>query len=105
MYYLKRHMEWVAFTLGLILMGSMDPTVQGFSFCFFDLIGLSFCPGEGLGHSMAYFFRGEFIHSWEAHFAGPFAVIFLSSRVITIWRRLYLEFITQRHPLQYGTSN
>ncbi|HCI72364.1 MAG TPA: DUF2752 domain-containing protein, partial [Balneola sp.] len=50
---IRPHIEWVAFMIGLILMATMDPMTKGTSFCFFELLGISFCPGEGLGHSIA----------------------------------------------------
>ena len=56
---IKPHIEWMVFLTGLILMATMDPTIQSTSICFFDFIGIGFCPGDGLGHSIAWFFRGE----------------------------------------------
>lgn len=89
MRFIHKHLEWIAFSAGLILLGFMSPENIGISFCFFEFIGIEFCPGEGLGHSISYTFRGEFSSALEAHLAGPAAVIILSFRIIYVWHNLY----------------
>ncbi|MEX0608232.1 MAG: DUF2752 domain-containing protein [Balneolaceae bacterium] len=66
----------------------MDPATTGTSFCLFDLAGVSFCPGEGLGHSVAYTFRGDLSSAFQAHLAGPVAVFILTFRILHIWKKL-----------------
>ncbi|MEP1150268.1 MAG: DUF2752 domain-containing protein [Balneola sp.] len=85
---IKPHIEWIAFLSGLILMGALDPTVQGTSLCLLEFVGINFCPGEGLGHSIAWFFRGELNNSFEANLFGPLAVVILSLRILHIWKDL-----------------
>lgn len=75
------HFEWVAFSLGLIFMATMDPLNTGISFCLFEMAGITFCPGEGLGKSIAWLFRGEFSTSHQAHPAGSITVIILILRI------------------------
>ena len=72
-------------------MATLDPTIQGTSFCFFDFIGIEFCPGEGLGHSIAWLFRGEFQNALDANLFGPLAVVILSFRVLQIWKDLVIN--------------
>ncbi|MEX0722790.1 MAG: DUF2752 domain-containing protein [Gracilimonas sp.] len=88
---MNKHLEWVVFTAGLLLLGFMNPENAGTSFCLFDLAGLNFCPGEGLGHSIAYTFRGDFNSALDAHFAGPLSIVVLSLRIIHLWRRNYIK--------------
>tara|TARA_R110002124_G_scaffold252177_4_gene417440 strand:- start:2658 stop:2975 length:318 start_codon:yes stop_codon:yes gene_type:complete len=88
---IKPHIEWMVFLTGLILMATMDPTIQSTSICFFDFIGIGFCPGDGLGHSIAWFFRGEFQNSIEANLFGPVAVIVLSLRILQIWKEILIN--------------
>lgn len=79
----NRHFEWIAFTAALIVMGSMNPYIeQGASWCFFEMMGITFCPGHGLGHSIAYTFRGDLTNALRANMLGPFAIIILSGRII-----------------------
>lgn len=89
MKFIKPHIEWVAFFIGLVLMASMNPYETGETFCLFERIGISFCPGKGLGHSIAFLFRGEFTQALHANMLGPVAVIILSLRIMSIWKELY----------------
>ncbi|MEQ9265320.1 MAG: DUF2752 domain-containing protein [Balneolaceae bacterium] len=91
MKFFKTHFEWMAFLTGLILMASMSPSDTGLSFCLFERLGVSFCPGEGLGHSISYLFRGEFNEALQANLMGPFAVLILGLRIGSIWKDIYKE--------------
>lgn len=78
----RRHFEWVAFSCGLIALALMNPNIDhGSSLCFFDWVGIPFCPGEGLGHSIAYTFRGDIANALQANVVGPFAIVILISRI------------------------
>ena len=60
----------------------MSPTNDAhYSFCIFKFLGLKFCPGCGLGHSISYLFHGEIRKSFSAHPLGIFAVIVLICRI------------------------
>ena len=88
MKFLNRHLEWMVFFVGLVLLALMEPSTNGTSFCLFDLAGIPFCPGEGLGHSIAYFFAGDIKSAFQANLMGPFAVGMLSFRILSIWKNL-----------------
>lgn len=79
------------FSAGLVLLALMSPENAGTSLCFFDWVGIDFCPGKGLGHSISYTFRGDFGAAFQAHLAGPASVIILSGRIIYLWKELYQE--------------
>ncbi len=85
---IHRHSEWVIFGAGLLLLGLMNPESVGKSLCLFDLIGFEYCPGEGLGHSIAYTFRGDIPAAMESHLAGPLAVVVLGLRILYIWKEM-----------------
>lgn len=93
---LQKHFEWIAFLSGLIIMGTMNPNVTGTSFCLFELVGIEFCPGEGLGHSIAWFFRGEFTKAFNANLFGPVTVLILISRIILIWKEKLIPIILEK---------
>lgn len=86
MKFIKAHSEWLVFFIGLVLMAFMDPSTKGFSFCLLDMAGAPYCPGEGLGHSIAYFVRGDLEASLSANLFGPVAVVVLSLRILKIWK-------------------
>lgn len=80
----KAYFEILAFTAGLLLLAFMNPHSNGATLCLFERMGFSFCPGEGLGHSIAFLFRGEIYKSLEANFLGVFAIIILGGRIIQL---------------------
>lgn len=86
-YYFFLHFEWLALASGLLLMAFLDPAGSGASFCPVDRLGFDFCPGEGLGMSIAYGFRGEFAASFQLHPLGIPAIGILTGRIISIFRR------------------
>ncbi len=89
----NRHFEWAALATGVLVMALMNPYIDsGQSWCLFERIGISFCPGEGLAHSIAFIFRGDFANAVQANILGPFALIVLLSRVCHLIRQnLYLK--------------
>lgn len=93
---IHRHSEWVIFGAGLLLLGLMNPDSVGTSLCMFDLIGLEYCPGEGLGHSISYTFRGDFTAALESHLAGPLAVVVLGLRILYIWKEMITSQLTEK---------
>lgn len=70
--------EALVWTAGLAAMAAMDPHgTHLFSLCPLDAMGVSFCPGCGLGHSVAFLVRGELSASVQAHPLGLPAVLIL----------------------------
>lgn len=84
LYHIPR--EAFIWTVGLLAMASFDPHASAhlISLCPLDALGFSFCPGCGLGHSIAHLARGELLLSWEAHPLGLPAVLVISGRVGTL---------------------
>jgi hypothetical protein len=83
------HFEWMALTAGLLLMALLDPFAGQASLCLIERAGFSYCPGEGLGRSMALAFRGEFSASFQLHPAGIAAIFILTGRILSIFYRNY----------------
>ncbi|HKK45489.1 MAG TPA: DUF2752 domain-containing protein [Balneolaceae bacterium] len=84
-YWFKNYFEITAFSVGLILLAFMNPhAANGPDLCLFRQVGLPFCPGDGLGHSIAYTFHGEFINAMKANMLGPFSILILSGRIIQL---------------------
>jgi hypothetical protein len=78
-------LEAVVWTAGLAAMACANPEAEGLiEACLSKaLFGLP-CPGCGLGHAVAYLFRGEVALSFQAHPLGPFAVVILTGRVVRL---------------------
>lgn len=85
--------EAYIWTAGLIALACTNPNHVGlFDLCLFKKLGLPFCPGCGLGHSISFLFRGQISSAFSAHPLGPFAVFVLVGRILTLSR----EAITSR---------
>lgn len=81
------HFEWVILSTGLLLMAFLDPFSSSESYCVIDRLGFNFCPGCGLGKSIAHTFRGDLHASLEAHPAGIFAILIIVGRILSIFHR------------------
>lgn len=81
---------WVAALVALKIYTS-DSDAH-FTVCPLQRAGFDFCPGCGLGRSMAYALDGHFLAAWHVHPLGIFAVIVLLYRVIQLtlnYKNLY----------------
>ncbi|HEY0653066.1 MAG TPA: DUF2752 domain-containing protein [Chryseosolibacter sp.] len=78
-------MAWLA---GLFLLAIINPQSEThITICPFANLGFEFCPGCGLGRSIAFLFRGEFLQSFQSHPLGFFAVIILSYRIFQLLKQ------------------
>lgn len=87
------YFELIAWIASLVMLACMQPaTDTHYSLCAFKWLGFSFCPGCGLGHSIAYLFHGEIAASLHAHPLGIFAMLVLLHRIYTLTKRKFLFF-------------
>lgn len=87
----KRHLEWVVLAGGLLLLMFMDPeNPSGGSLCLFEWFQI-YCPGEGLGRSISYLFRGMFTDAWQSNPAGFIAMPVLFARIIQLVVRNFIS--------------
>ena len=87
-------LEAFCWVTGVGLLALMEPAAGEhlFSLCPFSWVLESGCPGCGLGHSIAFLFRGEWRASWEAHPLGLPALFILAGRVLILVRHyLFLK--------------
>lgn len=65
----------------------MDPGQSThYSFCLFKFLGIPFCPGCGLGHSISFLLHGNLYASFSAHPLGIFAVPVILFRIYKLSR-------------------
>ncbi|WP_259091678.1 DUF2752 domain-containing protein [Mucilaginibacter dorajii] len=57
-----------------------------FTLCPLKLMGITWCPGCGLGHSIIYLFHGQLRNSFHAHWLGVPAVLVISHRIYVLSR-------------------
>ncbi|WP_299581663.1 DUF2752 domain-containing protein [Mucilaginibacter sp.] len=82
---------WIA---GLVSLAITDPTNQShFSLCPLKMLGITWCPGCGLGHSISFLFHGDLKSSLHAHWLGIPALIAILYRIYVLGRmRLFPVF-------------
>ena len=80
------HFEWMALAGMLIVTAAINPAAPA-GFCLIEWTGIDYCPGNGIGRSMASAMRGDLDTSFELHPAGIPAVIILMTRIGSILNR------------------
>jgi hypothetical protein len=77
--------EALVWIVGLVYLAVIHtPGENHFTVCPFANLGIGFCPGCGLGNSISYLFKGDFISSFHSHPLGIFAIIIITFRIFTI---------------------
>jgi hypothetical protein len=94
-----KYFELVFWIAGLISLAIMDPSGEShFTLCPLKLLGITWCPGCGLGHSISFLFHGDLSNSFHAHWLGIPALIVIVHRIYVLSRdRLYPQ-------MQFKTS-
>jgi hypothetical protein len=69
---------------------------QHVSLCLFNALGFKYCPGCGLGRSIALFIHGDFYRSLQIHPLGPFALAVLLYRIYQLMKSFFREKIINR---------
>jgi|SRR5688500_15451915 len=83
-------LEAIVWTTGLIILATLQSGSNHFSLCLLKSAGITWCPGCGLGNSIALLLHGNFTESFKAHPLGIFALLILSFRIISL-TKLYLQ--------------
>jgi len=94
-YCFRRYAELCTWIIALCVLGVSDPSAgtDHYELCVFKLLGIPFCPGCGLGHSISWLFRGEVQQSFASHPLGIFAVVILFHRIYTLIKNRF-SFLT-----------
>lgn len=71
----------MALAAGLLLMTSMDPGSAAGGFCLLEVLGISWCPGNGLGRSIAWLANGNIAKSLELNVMGIPTILILGGRI------------------------
>ncbi len=81
-------LELFFWSAALLIPVFIDPATPHFSFCLFNHLGFEFCPGCGLGRSLAYLYRGEIVQSFLCHPLGIMAFSILLYRITYLMKKL-----------------
>lgn len=85
----KWPIEWMCWVSALFLLYLSNPHVHHFSLCPLDYIGIAWCPGCGLGRSIALFMHGELQESIRMHWLGIPAFFVIVHRIYSLSKRAY----------------
>ena len=78
----------------------INPAESHFSFCLFNRLGFTWCPGCGIGHSISYLLHGDVIKSFQTHVLGTFALLVIVYRILQLIKN---KFKTNQNQ-SYGKS-
>jgi len=85
--YRRFNLEAIIWIAGLIFLAFYNPVSDNhFTFCVFNNLGIGFCPGCGLGHSISHIFHLEFYQSFNTHPLGFAALTILIFRIVQLTR-------------------
>ncbi|WP_106600030.1 DUF2752 domain-containing protein [Chitinophaga ginsengisoli] len=92
--YIQRvNIELIVWPTALLLLFFMDPHQDSkATFCLLKRMGIPWCPGCGLGHSISFFLHGEWRASLKSHPLGPFAILILLYRTFQLARLQWQSF-------------
>ncbi len=83
-------LELIFWISALILLAAASPQdhhhLKHFTFCPLANMGISWCPGCGLGRSITQFFHGNLEESFHQHWLGVPAVLIIGYRIVSLSR-------------------
>jgi putative exporter of polyketide antibiotics len=92
----RDYFELIFWLGALIALGLSDPTqASHYTLCPLKLMGITWCPGCGLGHSIAWLLHGDIPRSWHAHWLGIPALIVIVYRIYDLAKQRVIN----KHPV------
>lgn len=76
-----KHMELCFWITAIVLLFFLNTERAADSFCFFRWIGINWCPGCGIGHSMHAVLNFQFYKAFQYHPLGIVAVLIIFHRM------------------------
>jgi hypothetical protein len=80
----KVNFELFTWVTALVLLAFLNPDINQVSLCPLKFLGFHYCPGCGLGRSIALIFRGRFTESFSMHPLGFFALSIIGYRIFQL---------------------
>jgi len=85
----KLPIEGLCWTAALVLLYFSDPHNHHFTLCPLENTGLKWCPGCGLGRSIALFMQGKIGASFAMHWLGIPAFFVILQRIYILSKTTY----------------
>ena len=85
---INHNREATMWFISLIYLMFINPyELNHFSFCLFNIIGIDFCPGCGIGRSISMIYHGDIWGSLKMHPLGIFALTMIFYRIVTLLQK------------------
>lgn len=81
--------ELTFWILALVLLATANPHEHHFSLCPLANLGITWCPGCGLGRSITALFHGDVSASFSHHWFGIPALILICYRIYQLTKQLF----------------
>ena len=88
----KANLELFIWIAALLLLAFLNPDSNQVSLCPLKFLGFHYCPGCGLGRSIALLVRGRFVESFAMHPLGFFAVVMIGYRIVQLARKALYKY-------------
>lgn len=82
--WVKANIELLLWLLALPALYFMPEEAGHFTLCPLGAMGVSWCPGCGLGHAIHYLLHLQWEQSLHHHYLGPFALALIVYRIFRI---------------------
>lgn len=100
----RKYFEIIVWITALVSLALMNPGLSThYSFCLFKFLGIKFCPGCGLGHSISFLLHGDLHESFSAHPLGIFAVPVILFRIYKL-SLIHIFYQTKKADLWTATT-
>ncbi|MEO8884483.1 MAG: DUF2752 domain-containing protein, partial [Mucilaginibacter sp.] len=86
--FISKNLELLFWVAALIALATTNPANPSqYTLCPLKLMGITWCPGCGLGHSIAFLLHGDIKNSFHAHWIGIPALGIILYRVWVLVRQ------------------
>ena len=86
---IKANLELFIWIAAILWLAFLNPDSNPVSLCPFKFLGFHYCPGCGLGRSIALLFRGRFAESFNMHPLGSFALATIAFRIFQLGKAAF----------------
>jgi len=103
-----KYFELTFWVSAIVALGISDPTqASHYTLCPLKLMGITWCPGCGLGHSIAFLLHGDIRNSFHAHWLGIPALFIILYRIVDLVKQRVSERLHNNKYLSttMGTGN
>ncbi|WP_299352472.1 DUF2752 domain-containing protein [Mucilaginibacter sp.] len=89
--FLKTNFELIFWVAAIIALAVANSAIESqYTLCPLKLMGITWCPGCGIGHAISWLLHGDIVRSWHAHWLGVPALLIIGYRIFVLGRCLFV---------------